>query len=405
MVARMGGTRQARAATAYADAPDTRAAATQAAREALDAAGGGPADLAIAFHHGRHDPAEVRAGIVAALGETPVLGGSAAGVITNDALGYEGHQIGVAVVTGAPGGVRVLEAGRLAEDGERAVGERLGAALGADARDVLFLYSSIRTGLTDPAGLSLYFGTPLLAGLEASAPELRGLAGAGLIDSLQPSTSHVFGPSGVMRDGVVGLALGEPLRMDTFVMHGCRPSGGYHEITATDGPMVLEIDGRPALDVMEELTGGAPHDEYPFRVILGVNRGERYGPYDETSYQTRLCLAVVPERKALVMFEPDLEPGAQVQLMRISLDFDYVGRRVREAREQLDGRRPLLALYADCAGRCSAISPLEREEGDAVREAIGDIPLLGFYTGVEVARVGEAVRPLDWTGVLCLLSV
>jgi small ligand-binding sensory domain FIST len=115
-------------------------------------------------------------------------------------------------------------------------------------------------------------------------------------------------------------------------------------------------------------------------------------------------MAVVPERKALVMFEPDLEPGAQVQLMRMSMDLEYVGARVEEALARLDGRRPVLAVYIDCAGRCAAMSTLESEDGHVVRDAIGDIPLLGFYTGVEVAEVRDAVRPLDWTGVLCILS-
>lgn len=398
----MNGNGSARAGTAYVDAPDTKVAAAQAAQQALERAGGGQASLAMCFHHGRHDPEHVCEGMRDALGDVPLLGGSAAGIVTNDALGYGGHQIGIAVLTGADGRLRVTEADGLASRGEQAVGAALGAELG-EADDVLLLYSSVRSGLTDPNGLSLFFGTPLLAGLSTTSSH-RTLAGAGLIDSLQPGGSHVIGPSGALREGAVALSLSDGLQMDTTVLHGCRPSGAYHEITATDGPMLLEIDGRPALDVVGELTGGAPPEEYPFRVILGVNRGERYGPFDEASYQTRLCLAVVPERKALVMFEPDLEPGAQVQLMRISMDMDYVAARVGDALAGLDGRRPLLAVYADCAGRCSAMSALDAEDADAVRAAVGDIPLLGFYTGVEIAQVRDTLRPLDWTGVLCIFS-
>ncbi len=199
--------------------------------------------------------------------------------------------------------------------------------------------------------------------------------------------------------------MSDGVRMDVSVLHGCRPAGAYHEITCTEGPLVLEIDGRPALDVIDELMGpGASHDDYPFRLILGVNRGDPFGEFDPAEYQIRLCLAVVPERRALVMFEPDLQAGSKVQLMRISYELGYIGRQVEELVAGLGGRRPLLALYADCAGRAQAASPLEEEDGDYVRAALGDIPLLGFYSGVEVARVGDQVQPLDWTGVLCLLS-
>lgn len=395
------------AGTAYADGPDARATAAAAAAAALERAGGGEPSIVLCFHHGRLDSDAVRAGLLDSLGpDAPLLGGTAMGVITNDALGYEGHQVGVAVVCGLPRAFRVASAEGLGSDGEHAVGAALGRAMATSGEDVLLLYSSIRTGLTDPDGLSLWFGTPLLAGLQETLGDHRTLAGAGLIDSLQPGRSHVFSPEGTLRDGAVALACGDGVRMDSTVLHGCRPAGAYHEITRTEGPVVLEIDGRPALDVVDELMGeGASHEDYPFRVILGVNRGDPFGEFDPADYQTRLCLAVDPEQRALIMFEPDLEPGSKVQLMRISYDLGYIGRQVEELVASLDGRRPLLAIYADCAGRSKAASALEEEEGDTVRAAIGDIPLLGFYTGVEIGRVGEEVRPLDWTGVLCILSV
>ena len=396
---------RARAGTAYADEPDAHAGGLAAAAEALQRTGGGIPTLAICFHHGRLDPDAVRAGVTEALGPgVPLIGGSAMGVITNDALGYEGHQVGVAVVTDAPAGLRVVAAAGLAVDGEGAVGAALGAQL-APQEDRFIVYSSVRSGLSDEGGLSLWFGTPLLDGLEQRAGRARSTAGAGLIDSIRPNGSHVFAPEGTLRDGAAALAVGEPLRLDAAVLHGCRPAGAYHEITRAAGPAVLEIDGRPALDVVDELMGpGANHEEYPFNVILGVNHGDRFGAFDPDLYQTRLCLAVDPELRALIMFEPDLEAGAKVQLMRISYDLDYVDRKVRALVDGIGDRRPLLAIYADCAGRCRAISPLDEEEGDAVRAAVGEIPLLGFYSGVEIGPVGDEVRPLDWTGVLCLLS-
>jgi hypothetical protein len=297
----------------------------------------------------------------------------------------------------------------LSRSSEQEVGTALGKALAAHAADgdldVLLLYSSIKRGLTHPDGLALNFGTPLLSALLAASGPTRTMAGAGVIDSIQPTHSHVFTDNGTDADAAVALGFRHGLRMDTAVLHGCRPAGSYHTITRTEGPAVLEIDDRPALDVIDELLAGAlPRDEYPFNVILGVNRGERYADFDEEKYQTRLCLAVDEERGALVMFEPDLEAGAQVQLMRVSTDLDYVRERVSGLLERVADRTPLLALYADCAGRCIMGSAMPDEEGHAVRAALGTIPLLGFYTGVEIGEVAGVARPLDWTGVLCLLS-
>jgi small ligand-binding sensory domain FIST len=105
------------------------------------------------------------------------------------------------------------------------------------------------------------------------------------------------------------------------------------------------------------------------------------------------------------MFEPDLTPGTEVQLMRRSLDFSYVGERAEALKSRLQGRTPFLAFYIDCAGRASAYCGSEREEAEEVQRVFGgQVPLLGIYSGVEVAKVGGQVQALDWTGVLCVFS-
>lgn len=401
------GTRVARAASAYVDEEDSRQAGAEATARALNAYGAGEVDVALCFHHGRHDGDQVLAGLRSQLpGSVPVMGGTAMGVVTNDQLGYEGHQVGVALLgLGDAGRAQVVSATGLGLEGEAVVGARLAAAVADDAHTVLFAYSSIRRGIAHPEGFSLNFATPLAAALAAGLGKQTVIAGAGLVDSHQPQHSRVLTSRGCDAQGAVALTLSGGVRMDVEVLHGCRPAGLYRTITRTDGPVLMEIDGRPALDVVDGLVAGAfPRSEYPLRVILGVNRGERFGAFREEDYQTRLCLAVDEPRGGLVMFEPDLEAGSQVQLMRVSEDLAYVDDRVNAVLRRLEGRRPLLALYLDCAGRSALGTGMEEEEADAVRRALGDIPLLGAYTGVEVAQIRGELRPLDWTGVLCVLS-
>jgi small ligand-binding sensory domain FIST len=403
------GSRVARAATAYVDEADSRQAGAEAVARALAVYGPGAVDGAKCFNHCRHEGEQVLSGVRSQLPTgTAVVGGTAMGVVTNDDLGYEGHQVGVPLLgLGDEGCARLVAATGLGLEGEAAVGARLAtaAAAGGDVDALLFLYSSIRRGIAHPEGFSLNFATPLAAALAQGLPRQAVIAGAGLVDSHQPQRSHVFGAAGPDSQGAVALALSGGVRMDVEVLHGCRPAGVYRTITRTDGPVVLEIDGRSALEVIDQMVAGVfPRDEYPLRVILGVNRGDRFAAFREEDYQTRLCLAVDEPRGGLVMFEPDLRAGSQVQLMRVSDDLSYVDGRVAALLRRLDGRRPLLALYLDCAGRSGLGSGMEEEEADAVRRALGDIPLLGVYTGVEVAQIRGDLRPLDWTGVLCVLS-
>jgi len=237
------------------------------------------------------------------------------------------------------------------------------------------------------------------------------MAGMGMIGDMQLQPTWQFCNDQVLQQSAIALLLRGGISMETTVMHGCRPAGRYHEVTRADGPVVLEMDGRPALQVLQEMLGpdsGLAPEDYAFFVTLGVNKGDKFAEYREENYANRMCIGVDAARNGLIMFENDLIPGTSVQLMRRSMDFSYLKPRTDElfARVSATGRRPLLAFYIDCAGRAAAYCGLDAEEADEVRKAIpSGVPLLGVYSGVEIARVGGQPQALDWTGVLCLLSV
>ena len=71
----------------------------------------------------------------------------------------------------------------------------------------------------------------------------------------------------------------------------------------------------------------------------------------------------------------------------------------------LGNRKPLFAFYISCLGRVKKFLGTEKEESDEIRNVIGTkMPLIGIYSGVEIARIRDDVLPLDWTGVLCVFS-
>lgn len=75
------------------------------------------------------------------------------------------------------------------------------------------------------------------------------------------------------------------------------------------------------------------------------------------------------------------------------------------ARLAREGLEPFFALYIDCAGRAAAFSGGAREEAAEVQRALGArVPLLGFYSGVEIAPFLGRSRGLDWTAVLVTMS-
>jgi small ligand-binding sensory domain FIST len=87
-----------------------------------------------------------------------------------------------------------------------------------------------------------------------------------------------------------------------------------------------------------------------------------------------------------------------------SLDLEYIPAKVNALFKSLGDAKPAFALYIDCAGRAARFGT-ERDDAVMVQKAVGDrVPLLGIYSGVEIAPIRGRPRTLDWTGVFCLFS-
>jgi len=124
----------------------------------------------------------------------------------------------------------------------------------------------------------------------------------------------------------------------------------------------------------------------------------------------RLITGVTADGRGIGMFEPDLAPGMEIQFMirdnRIMLDSARENTAELLRRITAGGKRPIFALYIDCAGRTAEQSVTDSEEASEVQKVLNHsgVPLLGFYSGVEIAPFLGRSRGLDWTGVLVVFA-
>jgi len=394
----------------YSELPDTREAGRQAAREALSQGNASrPCDLVLLFATAPHDARTLRDTVREELGASvPVVGGGAVGAICGDRFGYAGDQVVLAALWLEETRCDVYTEGGLNE-GEHAVGLRLGrqlAAAGVGRDDaVLLLYHAIDGTATDR--VRLLMATPLLEGLEEGLGFLPNLVGAGMQGDYACSRVMQWTGEEVTEHHAAALVFRGDIRLDSIIMHGCRPATGYYTVTRAEGQTILEINGQPALPFMANLMQGAVLPEhFPFFLIFGVNKGQKWGAFDENSYASRLCLGIDTERNGIVMFEPDMVAGTEFQIMYRSFELDYMVPRMEDVFSRLRGRKPVLALYIDCAGRAAGYGGVDMEDAVVVQNTIaGRAPLLGLYTGVEIASVMGRPRGLDWTGVFCIFSI
>jgi signal transduction histidine kinase/ActR/RegA family two-component response regulator len=391
----------------YSDHPETTVAGVKAIESAIKQAGrSDPCDLVLLFSTAIHDPSVLREAVVSVVGASvPIYGGGTAGVITNDYFGYAGDQVGAACLW--LDGVRcdVLTEDKL-DKSEEETGIRLGKRLAergtTPESPVLLFYDAVDT----TNGLRLMMATPLLAGLEKGLGFPPDLSGVGMIGDLACSAMKQWIGDKVGKANAIALVFSGDIRMDSVIMHGCRPATPYYTVTKSMGPVILEINGEPAIPFIDKLLGGAiTPEQYPFFLIFGVNHGERWGEFDEDAYASRLCLAIDKASGGIVMFEPDMVAGTEFQLMFRSLEIDYIKPTIDKAFDDLGDRTPVFGVFIDCAGRCGGYAGADREDAVIVQQTVaGRVPVLGLYNGVEVAPIGGRPRGLDWSGVFCLFS-
>jgi hypothetical protein len=287
--------------------------------------------LVLLFGAEKHDPVGLRDGVREVVGSAPrLIGGYSMGIITKDRLAYDGYQVRVAVISSDSVNVDMfIETGLVGNEHKvgLALGDQIKRGHYAGSPNVLLMYDSVIRSAAE--GLVLNMATPLVEGISETIGAWPPAAGVGMMGSMQWNPTFQWFDDRIEQHSAMALVLSGAARMDTIIMHGCRPAGSYHTITKAEGPLVLEIDGKPALDAIADLLGpdsDKSWEDYPLFVTLGVNKGDKFGQFKDENYANRLVMAIDRERRALVMFENDLKQGFEVQLMRWSIDFDYIGR-------------------------------------------------------------------------------
>jgi len=373
-------------------------------------------DFVLAFCSGDIDHDEFFRGLQSVVGdEVPIIGGSAIGIITNNDLSYGGYPAGAAVVQLDALHYRIASAGNL-NRGEKIAGRKLGEKLSNELEDKLLLifYDSIKKSATETKPPLLNASTPLIKGIEGKQKSNVLIIGAGLMGDYDFSPTKQFCGSYVDNQSVVGVMLNGDFETYFRIMHGCTPlNGNYHTITKIDGPVIYEIDNKPIVEMIDNIYDNQNwRNQHPVKLLtIGVNYGGKYEIPNEANYVNRLITGALPDGKGLCIFEPDLEEGTEIQFMLRDSEemIKSAERNSAELMEQIvsDGRKAVFGLYIDCAGRTANYTNTLTEEATEIQKIFNqyNIPLLGFYSGVEIAPLIGRSRGLDWTGVLMVMAM
>lgn len=382
----------------FSQSQDTRAAVDEIVQTALQTTANPQWGLLVIGRH--HDPVDVVKAIRRHLPGVVLHGGSAVGAIGSRQLGYSGYEIQLLLFDSAFGMPRAQRF-EYGNESENQCGERIGDWLNesrSDSPSLLFY------DVPHPAG-RIHFGSRLLDGIHAKLTRRSpAVFGAGLITDFEVSDGYLIADGEISRNSALMIQLPAGIVVVSRIMHACNPVSAQLEVTAVRDECILELDGKPALTRLREIAGS--DIAFSFSILLGRAMNSHGLGNHETEFVNRLIIGIDETEQSVSLFEPDIAVGDRVQVMVRDNDLlmRSIDDSVRDCLAEMDGRQALLALYIDCAGRASVFTGSDLEESEHLAELLGDIPLFGFFVGREIAPFGERSRPLDWTGVLMLLT-
>jgi len=239
--------------------------------------------------------------------------------------------------------------------------------------------------------------------------------------------------NGVFSGGLSGVAWGSGVPLISRVTQGCLPVARAHRVTAADLNVVLALDHEPALEVMlRELRVSLQEPRAALQAVratlVGLTSADdstdlpaitRTGNFG-SDVMVRHIVGLDPARSGVAVAAHVSEgmslafcqrnvQAARADLMRICAE-------IREELEPAELPEPMAgmgsvavpalaapaqhaiagAIYISCAGRGGPHFGGASAELHIIRHALGDVPLVGFFAGGEIARS----HIYGYTGVL-----
>jgi hypothetical protein len=378
-------------------------AGREAAEQALENAGLKKPDFVFMFATVGYDQRSVLRAVREATGGAPLCGCSGEGTIAGKYADESNHSVVVMAISSDELRWRNGLATGLGADSRAAgqqVAQTLSSDLGADAVG-LFVF---------PDGTTVNFDE-FFAGLEEdlSSDRFLPLWGGGAGDNLALVQTYQYCDNEIVSDGVAYALLSGEAEPVSAIGIGYLPIGGERTVTRSQGNVIYEIDGKPAVEVLQEYLPDSALAEdwrrYAISCVLCL-RAPSYMKDEEYVVRTILSLDAtdgsatvqteVPEGTSVWMTSKDQE--------KFTAGLDRMAEQIKKG---LGGNQPKLVLHFDCVSR-GKLMFRDQEKLQLLRQfrqAVGpDVPWAGFYTFGEIGPVDKHNCYHNYTGVVLALS-
>ena len=372
--------------------------AIKAATDALGKLGVDQADVAIVFASSTYDGKELLKGIRSVVGaETKIIGSSTAGEITHNGPSNQ-HSISVMLLTSPEVSFFTAVSEKIEEVGSRSAGKDVAQQIkkladnSGEPLKSFMMFPDVLVG----NGADIVRG--VLEELGDSFPVVGGASG----DEQEFVETFQFLDDEVYSKSVVALGMSGDFEFGVGVRHGWIPIGSPMTVTKSDGSLIQEIDGEPAIKVYEDhfgvekarvlqdtesVTSVRSVLTYPFGISSQENNSE---------ILIRFVTAVLKDGS--IRCAAEIPEGSQIRLMIGSKEEAILAAQdaANKSKEGLNGKDPKAVVVFNCIARKNLFREEASEEINAIREAVGSkVPIIGFYTYGEQAPINGVTQSME----------
>ncbi|MEI8264971.1 MAG: FIST N-terminal domain-containing protein [Betaproteobacteria bacterium] len=269
-------------------------------------------------------------------------------------------------------------------DDSAAAGQRLAAQLHRPGLRAVLVFSE---------GVQVN-GTALVDALTRHLPPDVAISGGLAGDGDRFGSTWVWDGQAVQGHAIVAVGLcGDRLQLGLGSEGGWADFGPQRHITRSEGQVLYELDGRPALDLYKEYLGdlAAKLPAAALRFPLSV----RQYP-GATEAVVRTILGLDEEKRALI-FAGEIAQGGTARLMRVN-HLNLIEGGGLAVASAVRGSRPLgpaLCLSISCVGRRLVLGEYTEEELETVGQCMpAGSGHVGFYSYGEISPAGGSTSRL-----------
>lgn len=366
---------------------DSKKAGEEAAQMAISQMGTGRPELIIAFASIRFDQKQLLEGIRSVAKDVPVVGCSDSGEITTQGptnqsvavMAIKADNIDFAIGLGKGVKESSYEAGR------KVVEDVIKKLTNKPSMFIIFPDGLTGNGADIVRGALSVLGTHF--------PLMGGSAG----DDFKFEKTFEYYNNEVLNDAVVGIGMTGKFAWGVGVRHGWEPIGLPMKVTKSEGPVLKELDNKPALKIYEDYFGKKA-EELIREPIARMAYTYPLGMSVEGSPELLIRDVVIANEKGEITCAAEIPQGSEIRLMLGDPEkaINSAREAAENAKNQLKGAKAKAIFVFDCMARCKLLGQgiRTKEEIDAIQEVLGqNVPLIGFYTYGEQAPLAGDINP------------